>query len=54
LLRDGDGARLLDPANHEWSPSSDFDLCLALDRFDFVLKLVEEGGLKVLKVVAVD
>ena len=41
-LRTGDGARLLDPANHEWSPASDFELCLDLDRFDFVLK-IEKG-----------
>ncbi|MEI7830541.1 MAG: 2-phosphosulfolactate phosphatase [Prolixibacteraceae bacterium] len=49
-LRTGDGARLLDPVNHEWSPSTDFDLCLDLDKFDFVLKLTEEFGIKVLKV----
>lgn len=41
-LRTGDGARLLDPANHEWSPASDFELCLDPDRFDFVLK-IEKG-----------
>lgn len=49
-LRTGDGARLLDPANNEWSPATDFDLCLDLDRFDFVLKLVEIDNRKVLKV----
>ena len=42
VLRFGDGARLLDPANTEWSPASDFNLCLDLDRFDFVLRL-EKG-----------
>jgi len=42
ILRTGDGARLLDPANHEWSPSSDFELCLAPYRFDFILK-IEKG-----------
>jgi 2-phosphosulfolactate phosphatase len=42
-LRTGDGARLLDPLNHEWSPATDFDLCLDLDRFDFVLA-VEKGA----------
>jgi len=42
LLRTGDGARLLDPANEEWSPASDFELCLDLNRFDFVLK-IEKG-----------
>ncbi|NEW83430.1 MAG: 2-phosphosulfolactate phosphatase [Mariniphaga sp.] len=42
ILRTGDGARLLDPANHEWSPASDFELCLDPNRFDFVLK-IEKG-----------
>lgn len=42
VLRKGDGARLLDPATDEWSPASDFDLCLDLNRFDFVLS-VEKG-----------
>jgi len=50
ILRKGEGARLLDPNNHTWSPASDFDLCLDLDRFDFVLKLTDEAGLKVLRV----
>ncbi|GET27062.1 2-phosphosulfolactate phosphatase [Prolixibacter sp. NT017] len=47
-LRTGDGARLLDPANSEWSPASDFDLCLSLDRFDFILRLEEEDGIRYL------
>lgn len=42
ILRTGDGARLLDPANDEWSPSSDFELCLDPNRFSFVLK-IEKG-----------
>jgi len=42
ILSTGDGARLLDPLNHEWSPASDFELCLDLNRFNFVLK-VEKG-----------
>ncbi len=54
MLRTGDGARLLDPANHMWSPASDFDLCLDLDRFDFVLRLVDEEGMKVLKMTKVN
>jgi len=37
-LREGSGKRLLDPANAEHSPAKDFDLCLALNRFNFVLK----------------
>ncbi|MBN2263575.1 MAG: 2-phosphosulfolactate phosphatase [Prolixibacteraceae bacterium] len=44
-LRFGDGARLLDPRNNEHSPASDFDLCLQLNHFDFVLKvLTDEHG----------
>ncbi len=54
MLRTGDGARLLDPANHMWSPASDFELCLDLDRFDFVLRLVDEEGMKVLKMTKVN
>lgn len=45
-LRIGDGARLLDPANHEWSPATDFELCLDLDRFGFVLKLTDPQDLE--------
>jgi 2-phosphosulfolactate phosphatase len=47
-LRKGDGARLLDPANGEWSPATDFDLCLSLDRFGFILRLEGENGLRYL------
>ena len=54
ILRTGDGARLLDPANHTWSPASDFEFCLNLDRFDFILRLVEDEGRKVLKVTKVN
>jgi len=54
ILRTGDGARLLDPANQTWSPAGDFDLCLDLDRFDFVLKLEVEDGIKVFKVTKVN
>lgn len=49
VLRNGDGARLLDPANAEWSPAGDFDLCLDLNRFDFILKLDPEGDPRALK-----
>lgn len=53
LLRTGDGARLLDPANHTWSPASDFEFCLDLDRFDFILRLVDEEGRSVLRATKV-
>ena len=34
----GSGKRFFDPANRDWSPPGDFELCLAYNRFDFVLK----------------
>ena len=49
ILRTGDGARLLDPANHEWSPATDFELCLAPNRFDFVLKIEKGVNFNLLK-----
>lgn len=53
ILRTGDGARLLDPANHEWSPSTDFELCLDPDRFDFVLKIETGEGYNWLRRITV-
>ena len=49
MLAIGDGARLLDPANHEWSPAFDFELCLDPNRFDFVLKIEKGEGFNWLK-----
>ncbi|MCP4396432.1 MAG: 2-phosphosulfolactate phosphatase [bacterium] len=43
-LRFGEsGKRFFDP-QITWSPEGDFDLCLALDRFDFVLRVHAENG----------
>jgi len=45
IIRTGDGARLLNPKNAHHSPASDFDLCLKLNRFNFVLRVcVDEQG----------
>ena len=51
-LRHGEsGKRFFDP-QLTWSPEADFDLCLALDRFDFVLKVhTENGGPPELRIV---
>lgn len=48
-LRNGDGARFFAPEKQEWAPAADFDLCLSLNRFDFVLKVEQENGLNYLK-----
>ncbi len=43
-LKEGAGARFFAPEKQEWAPSADFDLCLDLNRFDFVLKVEKENG----------
>lgn len=48
-IRTGDGARFFDPKNQSWSPEADFELCLNLNCFDFVLKLNRENGLNFLE-----
>jgi len=42
-LKTGAGARFFDPAKQSWAPSSDFDLCLDLNRFNFVLQVQRES-----------
>ncbi|MCW0483229.1 2-phosphosulfolactate phosphatase [Gaoshiqia sediminis] len=44
ILRAGAGARFFAPEKQEWAPAADFDLCLSLNRFDFVLKVEQEEG----------
>jgi len=48
-IRTGDGARFFAPEKQEWAPKADFDLCLSLDRFNFVLKVEQENGLNYLR-----
>ncbi len=49
IMRTGSGARFFDPEKQSWSPEKDFELCLNLNRFDFVLKVEKEGELNFLK-----
>jgi len=51
-LRTGDGARFFAPEKQEWAPAADFDLCLSLNRFDFVLKVEQDNGLNCLKKIS--
>lgn len=53
VIRNGSGARFFDPSKQSWSPRADYDLCLDLNRFDFILKAEMEDGLTVLKKVMV-
>lgn len=47
-IRTGSGARFFDPEKQSWSPQADFELCLHLNRFNFVLKVEQESGVNYL------
>jgi len=49
IIRHGSGARFFDPEKQSWSPQADFELCLDLNRFNFVLKVEKDKGLNYLK-----
>jgi 2-phosphosulfolactate phosphatase len=51
-IRTGDGARFFAPEKQEWAPEADFDLCLSLNRFNFVLKVENDNGLNYLRKVS--
>lgn len=53
-LRSGDGARFFSPEKQEWAPAADFDLCLSLNRFDFVLKVEKDNGMNYLKKIDIN
>ncbi|WP_163710307.1 2-phosphosulfolactate phosphatase [Mangrovibacterium lignilyticum] len=52
-LRLGAGARFFEAEKQSWSPTADFDLCLQLNRFDFVLKVEQERERNYLKKIEV-
>ena len=52
-IRYGSGARFFDPEKQDWSPQADFDLCLNLNRFNFVLKVEVDCGVNYLKQIRV-
>lgn len=43
IIRKGSGERFFDAQKQEWAPSTDFDLCLERDVFDFILKVENDG-----------
>lgn len=49
IMRNGSGARFFDHEKQSWAPKEDFELCLDLNRFDFVLKVEREGELNYLR-----
>jgi len=48
-IRKGSGKRFFDPEKQEWSPKKDFELCLELNRFDFILKVEKENEMNYLR-----
>ena len=52
-IRKGDGARFFAPEKQDWAPVADFDLCLSLNRFNFVLKVETENDLNYLRKIDV-
>jgi 2-phosphosulfolactate phosphatase len=53
-IRKGSGSRFFEQASQEWAPASDFDLCLDLNKFDFVLKVEQENGVFFLKKIKIN
>lgn len=51
-IRTGDGARFFAPEKQEWAPAADFELCLSLNRFNFVLKVEQENGVNYLEKIS--
>ena len=49
IIKKGSGARFFDAEKQSWSPQKDFELCLDINRFDFVLKVEKEDGLNYLR-----
>lgn len=48
-MRNGSGVRFFDPEKQSWAPKADFELCLDLSRFNFILKVEKEGELNYLR-----
>lgn len=44
IIRTGSGKRFFELSGQEWAPQQDFDLCLNLDRFNFVLKVEHDDS----------
>lgn len=52
-IRDGSGARFFDHEKQSWSPQADFNLCLNLSRFNFILKVEQDSDLNYLKLIEI-
>jgi 2-phosphosulfolactate phosphatase len=48
IIRAGSGARFFEAEKQAYSPSADFELCLDINRFDFIIKASKQDELLVL------
>ncbi len=48
-IRSGSGARFFERSSQEWAPATDFDLCLDLNKFNFILKAARQGDVTLLE-----
>lgn len=53
ILKRGSGARFFDSKKQEWSPKADFEMCLHLNRFNFVLKVENNENLNYLRKIEI-
>jgi 2-phosphosulfolactate phosphatase len=53
IIGKGSGKRFFDAEKQEWAPREDFELCLDLNRFSFVLKVERENSHNILRRIAV-
>jgi len=53
IIRMGSGSRFFEFDTQEWSPIEDFGLCLNLNKFNFVLKVEQNGNIDYLKKIEV-
>lgn len=49
IIRKGSGKRFFEASKQEWAPREDFELCLDLNRFNFVLKVERQENQNYLK-----
>ncbi len=52
IIRKGSGRRFFEQEKQDWAPESDFDMCLELNLFDFVLKVKTQNGNRYLEKIA--
>lgn len=53
IIRKGSGKRFFEAEKQEWAPNEDFELCLDLNRFSFVLKVEQNDSHNFLRKIPV-